>query len=154
MKPLPLGHKRVLFKQAEFFSEMLISTSSLGSQKQEKNLLHVKIHGKGQTLSALTTLLEKSKCFSPLIMEKHWRDFLVKLKPTLAWISSQKSWNKHSTDALPREWSCWDFIQTQPKLGASCRDQFAQFSGLCNARGQRRQSQCSLQPFPVYVWSH
>lgn len=39
MKPLSIGHKRVLFKQVEFFLKMLISTSSLGSQKQEKNYL-------------------------------------------------------------------------------------------------------------------
>lgn len=38
MKPLPLGHKSLIFEQAEFFLEMLISTSSLGSQKQEKKI--------------------------------------------------------------------------------------------------------------------
>lgn len=72
----------MLFKQAEFFLEIL-STSSLGSQKQEKESLNVKIHGKDQILSALTTYW-KSQVFVSTHLEKHWRDLLVKLKPTLA----------------------------------------------------------------------
>lgn len=64
--------QRVSSKQADFFEEMLISTNSFGSQYQEEKWSpRVKIHDKGYTLSALTSLLEESECFSPLIMEKH-----------------------------------------------------------------------------------